>query len=77
MLTLIRNTVLWTAGWYLFLLLIALVSGSFGLGTVELVLIPAVWLIGVIVIWWPRRSHDSGTVPQQRSEQGERRTRHE
>jgi hypothetical protein len=63
MMTAIRNTVLWTAGWYLFLLLFALLTGNGDLGTPELVLIPAVWLVGLVVVWWPRRSHDSGTSP--------------
>ena len=63
MITRIRNTVLWTAGLYLGLLLLGVVAGSFGLGTRELMLIPAVWLIGLVVVWWPRRSHDSGASP--------------
>ena len=40
---------------WLLLLLIGVLGGGFDIGTPELMLLPTIWVVGLAVVWRPRR----------------------
>jgi hypothetical protein len=45
----------------LLLAIIGALGGSFGIGTPEIVLLWVIWIVGLIWVWWPRRTGASRT----------------
>ena len=39
----------------LLLAIVGLFSGGAGIGVVELILLLAIWVVGLTWVWWPRR----------------------
>jgi hypothetical protein len=45
----------------LLLALIGVLGGSFAIGTPEIALLWVIWIIGLIWVWWPRRTGEGAS----------------
>ena len=52
----VTSTVLVLTVPMLLLAIIGLLGGSFAIGTPELGLLWVIWIVGLVWVWWPRRT---------------------
>ena len=52
----VTSTVLVLTVPLLLLAIIGLLGGGFGIGTPELGLLLVIWIVGLVWVWWPRRT---------------------